>query len=126
MSKKVQKRISRKTDPRIPALISALRERARQDNVPFWKDIAARLESPRQNYAEINLSKINRCSAENEVLLVPGKVLGAGVINHPVVIGALGFSASAKHKIATVGGQCMTIEEMMEAQTSASGIRILR
>lgn len=126
MSKRIQKLISRKTDPRMPALIVALKEQARQEDAPIWKDIAKRLESPRKNYAEVNLSKINRHSAENEVLLVPGKVLGAGVIGHSVVVGALGFSASAKDKIADAGGKSMTIEEIMEENPSGSGIRILR
>lgn len=126
MSKRIQKIVAKKTDPRMPALISALREQAFQEDAPIWKDIARRFESPRQNYAEVNISKLNRHSDADEVVLVPGKVLGAGEIGHSVVVGALGFSASAKDKIAGAGGKIMTIEQMMAENPKGSGIRILR
>ncbi len=126
MSKRNQTIVSKKTDPRMPALVSALREQAFQEDAPIWKDIAKRFESPRQNYAEVNISKLNRHSAADEVVLVPGKVLGAGEIGHSVTVGALGFSASAKDKIAGAGGKLMTIEELMVENPSGSGIRILR
>ncbi|MDK2892788.1 50S ribosomal protein L18e [Methanohalophilus sp.] len=126
MSKKIQKIVYKKTDPRMPALISALRKQSFQEDAPIWKDIARRFESPRKNYAEVNISKLNRHSAADDVILVPGKVLGAGKISHSVVVGALGFSASAKEKIADAGGKVMTIEQMMAEYPKGSGIRILR
>jgi large subunit ribosomal protein L18e len=126
MSKRNQKIVYKKTNPRMPALISALREQAYREDAPIWKDIARRFEAPRQNYAEINISKLNRYSSADEVVLVPGKVLGSGDIGHSVEVGALGFSASAKDKIASAGGKSMTIEELMAKNPSGSGVRILR
>jgi large subunit ribosomal protein L18e len=42
-----------------------------------------------------------------------------------VAVAALGFSASAKEKIAENGGRCVTIEEIMNEKPAGSGIRIL-
>lgn len=126
MSKKTQVKISRKTNPRIPLLIDALKEKARSIDAPIWRDMAKRLETPGRNYAEVNLSKINRHSDENEMIVVPGKVLGAGSLAHAVTIAAVAFSATAQEKIANAGGKYMTIEQMMDENPSGSRIKILK
>ncbi|MCQ1534577.1 50S ribosomal protein L18e [Methanosarcina sp. KYL-1] len=124
MGKKSLVKLTRKTNPRIVSLILTLKERANGDSAPIWKDIAKRLETPTRNYAAVNLSKINRHTAENDVLLIPGKVLGAGLLDHPVTVAAVNFSESAVDKITEAGGVCLSIEEIMESNPKGSGIRI--
>ncbi|MCD4702990.1 MAG: 50S ribosomal protein L18e [Methanosarcinaceae archaeon] len=126
MSKRTQSKISRKADPRIPSLIAVLKETARENDAPVWRDIAIGLEAPKRNHAQVNLSKLNRYTKENQMILVPGKVLGAGVIGHALIIGALGFSAAAQDKITSAGGKCMTIEQALDENPDGSGIRIMR
>ncbi len=126
MSKKTQMKITRKTNPRIPALISVLKDAARENDAPIWKDMAKRLEKPSRIYAEVNLSKINRHAAENDLVLIPGKVLGAGALGHAVTVAALTFSTTAVDKITNAGGKCMTIEQILEENPAGSGIRIMQ
>lgn len=126
MSKKTQMKITRKTNPRIPALISVLKDTARENDAPIWKDMAKRLEKPSRIYAEVNLSKINRHAAENDLVLIPGKVLGAGALGHAVTVAALTFSTTAVDKITNAGGKCMTIEQILEENPAGSGIRIMQ
>ncbi|MDW7732492.1 MAG: 50S ribosomal protein L18e [Methanolobus sp.] len=126
MSKKTQVKIVRKTNPRIPKLVSYLKQVSRDNDVLIWKDVAIRLERPRQNYAEVNLSKINRYANENETVLIPGKVLGSGVIGKAATVAALSFSSTAKEKITGLGGKCLTIEQILEENPKGSGIRILQ
>ncbi|WP_135606274.1 50S ribosomal protein L18e [Methanococcoides sp. NM1] len=126
MGKKTQAKISRKTNPRIPSLIAVLKDSARDNDAPIWKDMAKRLEKPNRNYAEVNMSKINRYAAENELVMIPGKVLGAGVLGHAVTVAALGFSTTAVDKITSAGGKCMTIEQVLEENPAGSGIKILK
>ena len=111
---------SRKTNPRIVSLI----ERLRREDAPVWKEIARRLASPRKNYAEVNVSRINRYTKEGDVVVVPGTVLGAGSIDHGVTVGALKFSKTAIEKIERAGGTCLTIEEMLEKKPK--GIIVMR
>ncbi len=96
--KKSLVKLTRKTNPRIVSLILTLKERANGDSAPIWKDVAKRLEAPSRNYAAVNISKINRHTAEDDVLLIPGKVLGAGLLDHPVTVAAVTFSESAVEK----------------------------
>lgn len=115
-----------KTNPRLNHLIALLRETARTNETSIWRDIAMRLEAPSRNYAEVNIGKINRYAIKGETILVPGKVLGTGVLNQPVQIAALNFSKSAVGKIQNAQGACMTIEELLSSNPRGSRIRILR
>ncbi|MGB9940912.1 50S ribosomal protein L18e [Methanosarcina sp.] len=126
MGKKSLVKLTRKTNPRIVSLILTLKDGANANNAPIWKDIAKRLEMPSRNYAAVNISKINRHTAQDDILLIPGKVLGAGLLDHSVTVAALTFSDSAIDKITGAGGKCLSLEEIMEANPKGSGIRIFR
>jgi large subunit ribosomal protein L18e len=120
------KSIEKKTNPRLVQLITLLKDTSRENEVNIWREIASRLETPSRNYAEVNLSKINRYANEGETILVPGKVLGSGVLEAAVNVAALNFSESAACKIRDARGQCMTIEELLRNNPKGSRIRILR
>lgn len=117
---------TRKTNPRILKLIDDLKAKSREQNVGIWRDIAMRLDKPTRHYAETNLSKINRYSKENETVIVPGKVLGTGNIDHPVTVAALNFSMTAEQLIANAKGKCLSIEQLMETNPTGKGVRILK
>lgn len=117
---------NKKTNPRISMLIDALKAKSREQNVGIWRDIAMRLDKPTKHYAEINLSKINRYSKDNETVIIPGKVLGTGNIEHPVTVAALNFSLTAEQIIANAQGKCLSIEQLMETNPTGKGVRILK
>lgn len=119
-------RIVEKTNPRLTNLILLLKNNSRENEAKIWREIASRLETPNRNYAEVNLSKINRYAQNGETIIVPGKVLGSGVLEQSVKVAALNFSASATNKIRDAKGQCMSIEQLLADNPKGSGIRILR
>lgn len=114
-----------KTNPQLLDLISGLKTKSREKEVYFWRDIALRLEKPSRNYPEVNLSRLNRHTKENELVLVPGKVLGAGELQHKLTVAALSFSGSARSKIAAAGGACLSIQELMVKNPEGSKVRIM-
>jgi large subunit ribosomal protein L18e len=116
----------RKTNPRLTSLISLLKTTSRENEVNIWRDIADRLEAPSKNYAEVNLSKISRYAASGETIIVPGKVLGSGMLEMAVRVAALNFSESASEKIREAQGECMSIEQLISANPKGSKVRILR
>ncbi len=122
----MKRRTSKKTNPRLVTLISLLKDTSRQNEVNVWRDVAVRLEAPARNYAEVNLSKINRYAGDGETIVVPGKVLGSGMLETSVKIAALTFSQSAATKILEANGQCLTIEELVKDNPKGSRIRVLR
>lgn len=115
-----------KTNPRIVRLIGELKAASRESGAPLWRDVARRLEKPNRSYAAINLSKINRHTQSNDTILVAGKVLAAGDLEHGVIVAALNFSSQARSKIIAAGGKCLMIENLIAEHPKGSGIKILR
>jgi large subunit ribosomal protein L18e len=115
-----------KTDPNLLALIDDLKAKERETGAAIWRDIAKRLEKPKRNWAEMNLSKLDRNAEAGDVILVPGKVLAAGSISKNVTVAAYSFSEKASEAIATAGGKTMSIADLMAENPKGSGVRIMR
>ena len=113
------------TNPVLRELIRELRRAGREKRVAIWSDLAERLESPRRRRAEVNLSQLNRYARDGEVVVVPGKVLAAGALSHPVTVAALGFSAPARRKIVAAGGRIMSIRDLMRENPEGKGVKLL-
>ncbi|HMK54536.1 MAG TPA: 50S ribosomal protein L18e [Methanobacteriaceae archaeon] len=114
-----------KTNPQITQLVKILKEKSYQEKAAVWKKLAQRLEKPTRQSAEVNISRINRYSTPDETVLVPGKVLGSGSLDHKVRVVALDFSQSAADKILSAGGECLDINQLLEENPQGNGVRII-
>lgn len=115
----------RATNPMIKRVAISLRRAYRQHHARIWKDLIGRITKPKRKRIIVNVSRINRYTQVNDVVVVPGKVLGAGVINHPVTVAALWFSKKAKEKIWKAGGRALTIEQLIMERPTGSGVKII-
>lgn len=115
----------RKTDPGLVSLIFDLKTWSRENKAPIWRDIAKRLEKPSRVWAEVNISRIALYSSRGDMLIVPGKLLGAGDIDHPVTVAAFRASQGAREKITAAGGSVLTIPEMVRKNPKGTGVRIM-
>ncbi len=106
-------------------LIGKLRKAAKTGNAAIWLAVAEILERPTRRRPAVNLSKINRYAREGEIVVVQGKVLGAGKLEKKVTVAALGFSKQALIKIKEAGGEAMTIQDLLERNPRGSGARII-
>lgn len=122
---RIRKLQKRKSNPNLVKLIDELLIRNAENNAPVWKDMAKRLANPRKNYAEVNVSKIEKYAENGDTVLVPGKVLGSGKILKPVNVAALSFSDSARKKIEGSGGKCYSIKELAEMNPKGTGVKII-
>jgi large subunit ribosomal protein L18e len=118
-------KVMRKTNPNLVSLIERLKREAYENKAPVWRDVADRLNKPKQNWAEVNLSRIERFASDNETLVIAGKLLGAGAISKKVTVAAFKCSEAAREKIASAGGRSMSIEELLSSNPKGSGIRIM-
>ena len=114
-----------KSNPNLVGLITKLKEASRVNEAPVWRDIALRLEGPSSNWAEVNISRIDRYAGENETIVIPGKLLGSGEIGKKVTVAAYRFSGQAKDKIVKAGGKELSIEELLARNPKGSKIRIM-
>jgi large subunit ribosomal protein L18e len=113
------------TNPIIVKLVSDLRQQGHKDNLPFLLDIAEKLSVSRRQKAEVDMSKIQRVASENEVIIVPGKVLSTGVIKKKVTVAAANISGAAAEKIVKAGGKIITIEELIKQNPKGTNVRIV-
>ncbi|MEM3979829.1 MAG: 50S ribosomal protein L18e, partial [Ignisphaera sp.] len=91
----------------------------------IWRYVAELLEKPTRKRVVVNLSKINRYTNEGDVVVVPGKVLGAGKIDHKVVVAATSFSQSAIQKIKAAGGRVVHILELLQENPRGSNVKVI-
>jgi large subunit ribosomal protein L18e len=116
---------SNKTNPRLQQLIAELKSTSRESDAAVWADIADRLEKPRRTHAEVNLGRIERYAQDDETVIVPGKVLGSGVLQKNVTVAAVNFSGTARKKIDQVG-DAVQLEQILDNNPEGSNVRVIR
>ncbi len=105
--------------------IRILRKASRNNNARIWRYVAELLEKPRRKRIAVNISKINRYSKDGDIIIVPGKVLGAGSIDHRVTIVAMAFSKQAAEKVKSVGGRVMHIVEFLNENHKGGRFKVI-
>jgi len=113
------------TNPELIRLIHSLRKKAKENEAKIWRDIAEDLSHSRKKRVTVNISRLNRNTRKNENVVVPGKVLGTGKIDHPISIAAFAFSEQAQRKILSAKGKCMSILELIEKKPKGSQVKII-
>lgn len=113
------------TNLELRMLTRFLRKAGKEYNAPVWKYAAGLLERPTRRRVEVNLYKIERYAEEGDYVLVPGKVLGFGVLTKKVVVAAWRFSRAAREKIYAAGGEAITIAELVRRNNRGSKVKIL-
>jgi len=102
-----------------------LRRKSRENQAVIWRDLAERLAKPRRKRTTVNISRVNRYAEEGDEVLVPGKVLGSGLLDHPVKVAALDFSDQARSKILKAKGQCLSISELLETNPKGTNVKVI-
>jgi len=116
---------SNKTNPTLQNLIAELKSVSRESGANVWQDVADRLEKPRRTHAEVNLGTIERYAQEDETVVVPGKVLGSGVLEKNVTVAAVDFSGTAQQKI-DQAGEAVSLEQFLEQNPDGTDVRVIR
>jgi large subunit ribosomal protein L18e len=113
------------TNSQLVELIRFLKKQSRENKAEIWKTIAEHLAKSRRKRIAVNISRLNRFTEKNEKVAVPGKVLGAGEIDHPITVAAFAFSEKAKEKIKKARGKCLSLFELAKKNPKGSNIKII-
>lgn len=113
------------TNPDLRDLIRLLEKQCRENKASFYRKLADGLAKPKRRRVTVNLSRLNRYTQKNDVVAVPGKVLGTGEMNHRVTVAALAFSAEAKDKIKAAKGRCLSLPELIKKHPKGSNVKII-
>ena len=119
-------RETKTTNPELIQLITLLKKESREKQAAIWLDIAEYLSKTRSQRITVNLSTINRNTKRADTVIVPGKLLGSGTINHAVTVASFGVSEKAKVKLAAAKAKYVSIPELLEKNPKGANIRIIR
>ena len=114
----------RDKNPQRVGLIQTLYKKGIEKDTPLWKAVARGLNRPRSRSHQVNLHEIDKFAKKNELIIVPGSLLGTGEISKPVTVAAAKFSKSAEEKIRKAGGKVLSLEEASESYTKGR-VRIM-
>jgi large subunit ribosomal protein L18e len=117
---------SKTTNPELIRLISLLKKESREKQATIWLDIAEYLSKSRSQRVAVNLSKINRNTKRADTVVVPGKILGSGSINHAVTVASFGASEKAKAKLVAARAKYVSIPELLKKNPKGANVKIIR
>lgn len=106
---------------------SVMLERAgKEHHAPIWAAASKLLSGPAGLRVEVNLGRLSRVSDAGQAVFVPGKVLGSGLIDKKLVVGAFSFSQSAKSKLEASGGSALSVEQFIKKYPDGSGVKLVQ
>ena len=119
------KQINRKSNSTLVKTILELKEASRKNEAPLWWSIANRLEGSSRNWPSVNVSKLEYNVNKNGKAIVPGKLMGTGIVTKKMTVAAYSFTDSAKEKIQSAGGKCLTYNEMIKATPKGTDVMVI-
>ena len=117
--------MARTTEYENPKRVEIIKKLKKGGNAKIYKTAAEELSRVRKNRREVNIRKINEITKEGDCVLVPGKVLCSGLLDHKVEIAAFSFTEGARERIGESGSVAMTIDELMEKNPSGANVRLI-
>ena len=105
-------------------MIKDLKQASKKNEAPIWSKIADLALKPSSTKRTVNLTRINKITKENDVLFVPGKVLGTGNMSHKITLSSFSMSTTAANKIIQSGGNIMVYSDMIKKYPTGKGVRI--
>ncbi len=116
---KIRKREKKKTNVELKDLITYLNKQSK----PLWHEVAKHLSRPKKKSITINIDEINKTTKSEEIIIVPGKILSIGSLDHKLTIAAFKFSEKAKEKLVKKA-DLLSIKELIEKISQFKGLNV--
>jgi large subunit ribosomal protein L18e len=105
--------------------IWGLRNAFKKNKAPIWRALQDELAGSRANRREINVRRLAEITKADEVVVVPGKVLGTGNLGHKLTVCAFSISETAAKKIVESGGKVVSFDDLINDYPDGKGVRII-
>jgi len=92
---------------------------------PAWEKIIKKVSGSRRKRLELNLDEIDNQTKDNDLVIIPGRVLGKGNIKKKIKISAMKYTESAKEKLKESKIEFNLIEEEIKSNPEGKGIKVL-
>lgn len=91
----------------------------------LWKRIVEELEKPTRQRREVNLTKLNRYTNNNDIVIIPGKLLAEGELKKKITISVWNFSQKVTEKIKASGSKLISIQKLFEQNPEGKKVKII-
>ena len=105
--------------------VQKLKVAGKSNEAKIWVAVAKMLNRPRSRRVEVNIERIARYTKDNAKVVVPGKVLAKGNIDHKIELAVFAISETAAKKIKDAGGSILSIEEMINKYPDGKEVIII-
>ena len=102
-----------------------LKAASAKNKAPIWSKLAQFALKPKSAKRVVNLTKINDLTKDNAVVIVPGKILATGKIDHKITLSSFSISNSAAKKVIESGGKILSFSEIIEKFPNGNGVQII-
>lgn len=117
---KIDKKMKRKTNQELVKLVRKLKKNK------GWIEVANLLSYPRRKKIARNIDEINKEAENNITIVVPGKLLGKGIVDKKIKVVAFSFSHEALRKLKEKHCEALLIEEELNKNPQGKGLKIVR
>ena len=105
-------------------MVKDLKQASKKNEAPIWSKLADLALKPSSSKRTVNLTRINKITKENDVLFVPGKILGTGNLSHKITLSSFSISTTARNKIIQSGGNIIAYSDMIKKFPTGKGVII--
>lgn len=91
----------------------------------IWKRIHDDILKPTRKRREVNLAKLERYCTDDDVIVIPGKLLGTGVLTKKITIAPMLISNKTKEKLSNSNAKLMSIIELAKKNPKGTKVRII-
>ena len=106
-------------------MVKTLRGASKKNNAPIWERLADLALKPTRAKRTINLGQLDKFVSDNDVVVVPGKVLGTGSLSHKITLCSFSISTTGAKKITESGGKVLDISQIIKNHPTGKGEKII-
>jgi len=98
---------------------------SKRNKAPIWSKLAEMSLKPSRARRVLNLGQIDKFVKDNDVVVVPGKVLGTGNISHKITLCSFSISTTGAKKITASGGKVVDFTHLIKNNPTGKGVKIV-
>ena len=102
-----------------------LKVASKKNKAPIWSKLSEMALKPTRARKVLNLGQLDKFVNDNDVVVVPGKVLGTGNISHKITLCSFSISTSGAKKIVQSGGKIIDVTQLIKNNPTGKGVKII-
>ncbi|TLX65981.1 MAG: 50S ribosomal protein L18e [Thaumarchaeota archaeon] len=113
------------TNQLVIQMVKEFKGASKKNNAPIWSRLAELALKPSSARRTINIGQIDKFVKDNDVIVVPGKVLGTGNISHKITLCSFSMSTTGAKKVLQSGGKILSFSELIKSHPTGKGVVII-